>query len=252
MNIENELNETPLHKAAQHGSYECIKYLIENGANIKIVDENLKSALHHAAENGHLECVKALLQPKSIEKSKSSTSSETKTNLMEATTGGASSSQCDNESPDCVIDIPNNPEAEVSSADAVPEQEPFLSQPAVVALDAVADVNVQDCNLNTPAHLAAIAGHFECYQFLKSVQGADPTLTNRNFKTTEDLWNELLESRNGPDIQLPDDQQEAEVIRASRAHLIGRQSSSEEEGQQAGSLIVTQCDVHQENESKSY
>ena len=54
---------TALHFAAQNGNTEIVKYLIENGADIKAQDLVLsRSAIHFAAENGNLDCVKYLTE----------------------------------------------------------------------------------------------------------------------------------------------------------------------------------------------
>ncbi len=53
--------EQPLHFAASIGRNECIKILIENGANIQAVSFN-GTALHIASKNGHLATVKYFVE----------------------------------------------------------------------------------------------------------------------------------------------------------------------------------------------
>ena len=45
-----------------HGHSECLKVLIEAGADVNIIDENNESALTCASWRGHSECVKLLLE----------------------------------------------------------------------------------------------------------------------------------------------------------------------------------------------
>ena len=52
---------TALHFAAQNGNTDVVRFLLENGADIRARDLKLnRSAIHFAAENGNLECVKFL------------------------------------------------------------------------------------------------------------------------------------------------------------------------------------------------
>lgn len=54
---------TALHFAAQNGNTDVVRYLLENGADIKAQDIKLeRAAIHFAAENGSLECVKFLAE----------------------------------------------------------------------------------------------------------------------------------------------------------------------------------------------
>ena len=54
---------TALHFAAQNGNTDVVRYLLENGADIKAQDIKLeRAAIHFAAENGSLECVKFLTE----------------------------------------------------------------------------------------------------------------------------------------------------------------------------------------------
>ena len=54
---------TALHYAAQNGSLDIIKYLVEHGADISAQDnEQSRSVIHFAAENGDIECIKYLTE----------------------------------------------------------------------------------------------------------------------------------------------------------------------------------------------
>ena len=54
---------TALHYAAQNGSLDIIKYLVEHGAAISAQDnEQSRSVIHFAAENGDIECIKYLTE----------------------------------------------------------------------------------------------------------------------------------------------------------------------------------------------
>jgi len=61
INIENGLQQTPLHVAAIAGSVACLTYLVEKKADVDAQDIDFKTALHYAAENGRLECVTYLV-----------------------------------------------------------------------------------------------------------------------------------------------------------------------------------------------
>jgi len=54
---------TALHFAAQNGSLDIIKFLVEHGADISAQDyEQSRSVIHFAAENGDIECIKYLTE----------------------------------------------------------------------------------------------------------------------------------------------------------------------------------------------
>ena len=54
---------TALHYAAQNGSLDIIKFLVEHGADISAQDyEQSRSVIHFAAENGDIECIKYLTE----------------------------------------------------------------------------------------------------------------------------------------------------------------------------------------------
>lgn len=48
---------TPLFHAASEGKVECLKTLLENGAEVDVLDEKGLSAIYYAAWEGHLECM---------------------------------------------------------------------------------------------------------------------------------------------------------------------------------------------------
>ncbi|NP_001087263.1 ankyrin repeat and SOCS box-containing 12 L homeolog [Xenopus laevis] len=54
--------ETPLRCAASHGFLNCLKILLDNGAEVDRLDVKAQTPLFTAVSAGHLECVKALLQ----------------------------------------------------------------------------------------------------------------------------------------------------------------------------------------------
>ncbi len=61
LNEVDRLNQwTPLFHAASEGHVDCMRTLLENGAEVGILDEKDLSALYHAAWEGHLECMKLL------------------------------------------------------------------------------------------------------------------------------------------------------------------------------------------------
>jgi tankyrase len=55
-------NSTPLHLAAGYNNYEVVEYLLENGANVNVVDKGGLIALHNASSFGHLEIAAILIK----------------------------------------------------------------------------------------------------------------------------------------------------------------------------------------------
>ena len=53
---------TPLMEAAWKGHTECVEYLIQNGAQLDLMDRDGMTALHEAAGEGHLEVMKRLVE----------------------------------------------------------------------------------------------------------------------------------------------------------------------------------------------
>jgi ankyrin repeat protein len=52
---------TALHYSALEGHTECVKYLLENGANIEAVTQFRRKPIHFAALRGHTEVLDVLL-----------------------------------------------------------------------------------------------------------------------------------------------------------------------------------------------
>jgi ankyrin repeat protein len=52
----------PLHHAARSGSLECVKFLVENGANVNANAWFGTKPLHYAARGGNVECVRFLVE----------------------------------------------------------------------------------------------------------------------------------------------------------------------------------------------
>lgn len=53
---------TALHYAAAEGSYECVELLIDNGAEVELVDSQGCSALDFAVRGGHFDCASCLIR----------------------------------------------------------------------------------------------------------------------------------------------------------------------------------------------
>ena len=52
---------TPFGVACSGGHVDCVRFLIENGANVKKSDDLGNSPLHHASEHGQIDVVRLLL-----------------------------------------------------------------------------------------------------------------------------------------------------------------------------------------------
>jgi ankyrin repeat protein len=175
-NVENDFQETPLHKAAQAGSEACAKFLLQHGADPFAVDQNFRTALHVAAEKGHFSCLKEILKPIANGDEERQNGFNTQTVIQGPF--------------HCIIDFFDcNNKGSKKSQEEIPLQNLSDDQPPPQsnALLSHFNVNVQDYNLETPLHLAAKNGHFECYELLKSVDGVDISLTNKEFKSAEEL-----------------------------------------------------------------
>jgi len=61
---DNELSRSAIHFAAENGNIDCIKYLAEMGADLQDKDSNGATALHYAAKSNKLEVVKFLVSKK--------------------------------------------------------------------------------------------------------------------------------------------------------------------------------------------
>ena len=61
INKPSSSGEIALHKAAAKGSLDCVKLLVQRGANVNLVDKQGNTPLLMAWENGHFECHKYML-----------------------------------------------------------------------------------------------------------------------------------------------------------------------------------------------
>jgi len=57
INIPDNNGVTPLMNICIHGNLETVKFLINSGADITMVDNNNKSAYTYALENNHIEII---------------------------------------------------------------------------------------------------------------------------------------------------------------------------------------------------
>ena len=64
MNEKDEEGRSALHFACGYGEMECAKYLIDNGADVDILDGSKNSCLHYAAGYGEKASVELLLKHK--------------------------------------------------------------------------------------------------------------------------------------------------------------------------------------------
>lgn len=62
INKPSSSGETALHKAAAWGSLDCVKLLVQRGANVNIVDKQGRTPLFLSWESGHFECHKYMLR----------------------------------------------------------------------------------------------------------------------------------------------------------------------------------------------
>nr|WP_257263334.1 ankyrin repeat domain-containing protein [Endozoicomonas sp. ONNA2] len=59
--VSDDNGKTALHYVAENGGVECLKHLLDNSdVNINLRDNSKKTACHYAAKNGHIECLKYL------------------------------------------------------------------------------------------------------------------------------------------------------------------------------------------------
>lgn len=67
LNATNLNFETPLHHASRHGNVDCIKVLLEQGANIEMKDKSGKLCLDLAIENYQKNACLELIKNKRLE-----------------------------------------------------------------------------------------------------------------------------------------------------------------------------------------
>ena len=61
MDSRNNLGQTPLHISLRNKNYKISKYLIENGANVNLSDNNLDTCLHLSIKYGNIDIIKLLI-----------------------------------------------------------------------------------------------------------------------------------------------------------------------------------------------
>ena len=61
INDPDHFGDTALHEAAMGGHADCIRFLLESGADASLTNKIQQTALHQAAERGHAECVRVFL-----------------------------------------------------------------------------------------------------------------------------------------------------------------------------------------------
>ncbi|KAK1496981.1 hypothetical protein CCUS01_13263 [Colletotrichum cuscutae] len=62
MESKDEMQRTPLHWASKSGNLDCIRKLLDKGADVEPRDRDGMAALHFAAESDYLDVVEVLLQ----------------------------------------------------------------------------------------------------------------------------------------------------------------------------------------------
>lgn len=65
INLRDKSRNRPLHWAASYGHADVVAYLLDNGAETDVKNENKDNALHCAVKGGNVECVERLLKAKS-------------------------------------------------------------------------------------------------------------------------------------------------------------------------------------------
>ena len=61
INITNNQSKTPLHIACEYGNYDIAKFLVDNGADLFILDNLQRNPLYYACDRGYLDIVKLTL-----------------------------------------------------------------------------------------------------------------------------------------------------------------------------------------------
>lgn len=67
LNVKKKMNEIfvigAIHWAADRGNHRILEILLQNGANVNLIDKDSgQTALHYAISCSHLECIKVLLK----------------------------------------------------------------------------------------------------------------------------------------------------------------------------------------------
>jgi ankyrin repeat protein len=62
MDSQNNLGQTTLHISLINKNYQISRYLIENGANVNLSDNNLNTSLHLAVKNGAVDIIQLLIE----------------------------------------------------------------------------------------------------------------------------------------------------------------------------------------------
>ncbi|MBE6417359.1 MAG: hypothetical protein E7033_02710 [Akkermansiaceae bacterium] len=177
-------NRTPLMLAAASGQQECLRLLLDAGAQITAAPDNFCTALHFAAEKGHTACVETLLQ------------------------AGAAVNAAN-----------NNSETALHIANAYGYQECLTA-----LLQGGADPNQRDGADFTPLHTATSKGNFDCARILLrhgaelntiQLDGHTP-LQRATLHNDRTIVNFLLEE--GADISIQDEQQRTAIDIARNEH----------------------------------
>ena len=150
---------TPLHWAVAAGNtnnrLECVQFLIDNGANVEMVNRGGNNALHYAAATKKVECMKLLL----------------------------------NSRPDIINNKGESGQTALHMSAAKGDKEGIE-----ICLQYKADVNAEDVNADTPLHMAARKGCSECFEVLIAY-GADPRAVNsKGIKAGDEKKAELINS----------------------------------------------------------
>lgn len=133
---------TPLRLAASYGHLNCVKVLLEHGADVDSLDVKAQTPLFTAVSHGHLECVRVLLE-------------------AGACPSGSIYNNC-------------SPVLTASRDGAVAILQELLGHGAEANVKAKLPVwasNIASCS--GPLYLAAVYGHLDCFRLLL-LYGADP------------------------------------------------------------------------------
>ncbi|XP_071109941.1 uncharacterized protein [Haliotis cracherodii] len=161
----NKLGRSPIHLAAESGSSETVKLLLDKGADVSTQDDDGKTPLHMAAPRGSSETVKLLLDHGA---DVSTQDKDSKTPLHLAATSGSSET----------VKLLLAQGAHVSTKDRNGDAPLHMAAPrgssetVKLLLNKGADVSTQDIFRKTPLHLAVECGSSETVKLLLE-RGAD-------------------------------------------------------------------------------